>query len=478
MNEVIKEIDSSAVCIYAAGGSGMFEVDSEKADRCIKTIERLYLEKTLTSSITGVAISKNDDVNFSDLFKKLSCRLRMAKDAKLLNYSLVTHPFLRTCDSCGEEYARYRVEEGKLICKSCKNKRDKDQQIKRNIEEKIKIILSKQEQSLKTSELWERLLFDLFQSQRYDIKDRNRPEDFEKLAKLSLPSGYIGLLYADGNGMGTKLQELRSEDEANKFSNIVDQGIYRSTLEAITKNLQPHPENDFFPFDILLLGGDDLVMVTVAHKAIETATTIVDSFRKYTSSRWKEPLNLSLGVAIAHAKFPFGNLLNMAENLLKFAKKEGVKREQQHSDPDNKHGLINFQVVSASNSLNFSEDYKKVFVYEEEKPPRKSVKYIRTLRPYDSQTMEILLEKIRAMKSFPKNKIQALREAVFLDYGNSLLQGLAIHSRLKNDQKELIKEVLSKFSSSNTIDPILWFEKNGDFYTPFLDIAELYDFIQ
>ncbi len=476
MYEVIKNIDSSADCVYANGGSGMFEVDEAKVAKCINAVKKLYSDWTITGTITGSAKLLDSTIPFGEIFKILNYRLRMAKDARYVRMNPVTHPFLRTCDSCGNAYVIYQ-DRDELICSACKKKRDKDQEIKK----KIRAILSGQPVA-EACEIWDRLLPELMKNEAYDTEDKERPDEFDRIGKLSSPSGYMGLIYADGDSMGDKLDKLTSEEEVRFFSETVDNAIFQAVLTAIQKHLHPKKNDKYFPFDILMLGGDDLVMVTTADKAIETAMTISDTFeditRDYAMENFGKPLTVSVGVAIAHAKFPFGSLLNIAEDLLKFAKKMKNKPTPGISPGNRDKGLINFQVVNASNSLNFSEDYKKA-LNREENVITEIRKFVRTLRPYDTQTLGNFIEKIRNLKqnSFPRNKLQALREAVFLDYGNSILTGLAVYSRLKKEQRQAMTDILELFSDAEDQNKLVWFKKEEAYHTPFLDVAELYGFI-
>src|SRR5437899_3423520 len=114
-----------------------------------------------------------------------------------------------------------------------------------------------------------------------------------------------------------------------------------------------------FPFDILLLGGDDLVMVTPASVAIPVAQAIAKSFyreankeRDAASGDAKtggdvEPHSLSLGVVLAPIKYPFNLLLELAQDTLKFAKKAGsaVAADQQSAYGKTR---LNFMVVTGS----------------------------------------------------------------------------------------------------------------------------------
>ncbi|MCP4350919.1 MAG: type III-B CRISPR-associated protein Cas10/Cmr2 [Desulfobacterales bacterium] len=479
MERIIKRVDSSAKSVYANGGSGMFEIDESKAADCINAVERLYSTRTVTGSVSGVAKVKNGK-KFRDIFKMINYELRMVKDAKNVTIKPVTHPFLRTCDSCGNEYAMCRGNDDEVICTSCKNKRKKDKEIKNNIENILsgRRVIPVEERF----EIWDRLLPKLMKDKPYT--DKERPGEFKHIGELSSPRDYMGLIYADGDNMGDKLEELDFKEDAELFSDTVDKAIFQAVLKGIKKHLQPKTGDKYFPFDILLLGGDDLVMVTTADKAIETAMTIINAFDRitkcYAMKRFGKPLTLSAGVAIAHAKFPFGNLLNMSEDLLKFAKKMRNKNIPGVSEENRNKGLINFQVVNASSSLSFSEDYKKLFKYEEDSLP-KNRKFVRTLRPYDTHTLKNLRTEIQKLKqnSFPRNKIQALREAAFLDYNNSILDGLSVFSRLKTDQRQALTDILG-FVRGTGNDPgemIVWSEKEDVYYTPFLDVAELYNFI-
>ena len=77
-----------------------------------------------------------------------------------------------------------------------------------------------------------------------------------------------------------------------------------------------------FPFDILLLGGDDMVMVTDAAKAMDVAYTIAKEFYQYTEASTiidvsKVACTLSIGVVLAPIKYPFSLLLDMADDALR-----------------------------------------------------------------------------------------------------------------------------------------------------------------
>ncbi len=440
--------------IYANGGSGLFTVPDTSAEALMQAVEREYHLKTRTGSITSAAIELPDDFTNQDAvqcyLQTLAYRLRLKKDKNILKQLLLTHPFLRTCDSCGEQYASQSITnpEAELLCGSCKNKRDK-------VEHK----------------LWHRLLHDL-KAKGYEMTGKNRPEDFNDLGEMSEPKNYMGLIYADGDSMGKELESLDNLAKVKQFSKVVDDAIYRAVQEAICEYLSPDPNDEHFPFDILMLGGDDLVMVTTAHKAIEVSMKIAERFNKLTKAGLDKSLTLSVGVAIAHTTFPFSSLLTLAEGALKFAKKEAAKRKW-HGQETAQEGLINFIAVSNSNSLNFDDYYRETLINEDQN-------LYRTIRPYSLKDLRYIVKKIRDLKdeNFPRGKLKGLQDAIFQSRNQSFLEGLTFLKSTKDEeQPRMFIDFLEHFATNQPPYLFPWFRDGDGCSTPFLDLIELYDFI-
>ena len=461
--------------IYANGGSGMFTVPETSAAAFIQTIEKEYRLQTLTGSITSAVTELRDGFTNQDdvqpYLQRLAYRLRLKKDENTLNQPLLTHPFLRTCDSCGEQYAGQSVTtpEPELLCRSCKNKRDKTDQIQKEIE----AVISGKAKEYLGYKLWHRLLHELAVAPiSYPMTEKKRPEDFGDLGEMSEPKNYMGLIYADGDSMGKAIEQLGNLDEVKKFSKVVDDAIYQAVHEAILAYLPAG--NKYFPFDILMLGGDDLVMVTTAHKALEVSMKITERFSELTEACLGKRLTLSVGVAIVHTKFPFSSLLSLAEQALKFAKKEAVKRKRRGQGTTTE-GLINFIVVNNSNSLSFDDYYSDTLSDEDRNQNR-----YRTLRPYSLTDLRHIVETIRFLKreSFPRGKLKELQEAVFQSRNQSILEGLRFVSSTKDkNQRKTFNDFLKYFATNQQYLPFPWFKDGDDYYTPFLDLIELYDFI-
>ena len=468
---VEKSQNFNAEKIYANGGSGMFIVPDTSTEALIQAVEREYYLKTHTGSITSAVIDLPDDFTNQDdvkpYLRSLSYRLRLKKDGKSLSRPLVTHPFLRTCDSCGEQYASQSVTEpAELLCGSCKNKRDKNNEIRSD----IKVVIRGKTKEDVEHKLWHRLIRDL-KEEGYEVTGRNRPEDFNDLGQMSNPTNYMGLIYADGDSMGKVLESLDNLEEVKQFSEVVDSAIYRAVRETICEYLSPRSK--YFPFDVLMLGGDDLVMVTTANKAIEVSMKITEKFSDLTKEGLGKPLTLSAGVVIAHTTFPFSSLLNLAEGALKFAKMEAVKRKRRGQEIA-KEGLINFLAVSNSNSLAFDDYYQQTL-------SDKDQGLYRTFRPYSLKNLRYIIETIRYLKreNFPRGKLKGLQDAIFQSRNQSLLEGLAF---LRHTQGEKVKKKFmdfpTYFTTNQQTSGFPWFTEGDEYYTPFLDLIELYDFIE
>src|SRR5690606_2047830 len=72
----------------------------------------------------------------------------------------------------------------------------------------------------------------------------------------------IGLVYADGNAMGKIIKSFANPDEYSRFARIVDSSI-KEACHLVLKELFPDPKKKI-KADILMLGGDDIIVVLSA----------------------------------------------------------------------------------------------------------------------------------------------------------------------------------------------------------------------
>jgi hypothetical protein len=254
-----------------------------------------------------------------------------------------------------------------------------------------------------------------------------------------------------------------------------------------------------FPFDLLLVGGDDILIVTPADVALDVALTLAKTFREVTVEGDPEQKGhtLSVGVVLAPIKYPFGLLHDLAEEALKFAKREGARRmEGTAQKRASAYGdtFINFLVVTGSTSQSFEKVYSSLH----EKHGRVSgraqeVAFYATLRPYTVEELDDLLRLIRdgKEKGLGRTKLHQMREAVLqMNLASSVRDGLALLRNWQPKQREFVLKQIYTLSKRyqkqdenrpETLFPRVtfpWFADGPDAYrTSLLDFVELYDFV-
>ena len=172
------------------------------------------------------------------------------------------------------------------------------------------------------------------------LDDNHRiPKDLSDLAGAD---GYIAVIHADGNGMGVrrKLYAGSSESEEGedlekfirreatneKFFHAMRVAVRRAVVDALNSTFTPEVlENSYkLPYQLLMLGGDDLLLVTRPEHAfpfvIEYAKALKAHQIPYEGEGTK-PISIGAGIAIASHKLPFHRLYELAEQLAGSAKK-------------------------------------------------------------------------------------------------------------------------------------------------------------
>jgi len=504
--------------IFTNGGAGLFLVDKEGAEDFGHFVQNAYLDETkgrasityvvqrLPAKIENLSIEEIKKEDLGDTLELLRYRLHNAKNNPSELIAITSHPFMHPCDSCGTAYAEKEItqppDEAGLYCMSCMEKRKEDGKVKNHILDKIsRIARSEQSSSIY---LWDRILEQL-KGLGYALPEGTQPpNDFNEFRLFTEAKEYIGLIYADGNNMGAKQDDLKKLVDVEDFAKEVDDAVHRAMCQAIKDHLpvveRPSGKQDetirFFPFDILMIGGDDIMLVTDAAKAMDVALTIAREFRGLTNNKY----TLSVGVILAPIKYPFGLLLDMAETTLKFAKKAGAdarikaKREGVKEFDDTR---INFLTVAGSSRNNFNAVYNSVY---HAKDKDKNTEFFASLRPYDPDKLAFLLDVIRQghIMNLGRTKLHQVREAILKkNLTTSVTEGLMVLRNWREKQRNYVtKQVYSmagqyQLARSNTQDPgslfprvtFPWFAdgetKDGlsVYRTSLLDFVELYDFV-
>jgi hypothetical protein len=510
----IAEEDFEATTIYAYGGSALFVVDYVKAEALGKAVQKLYYEETgggasITYAIQVVpdygaqnimtAKKLNGNISMADVRKLLHLRLRLAKDNLQMKMSpedsaqqddvlariaLPSHALLCTCESCGVAYAQdlWRDsddpdDEGRY-CRVCIGKREEDREVKKRLRNARKT-------SLLAKTLWGHILESLGDSYLPPTSPvPQRPKDFNVFREFTHGKEYLGLIYADANSMGRAFDNLETLQEVQDLAERIDSAVFAAMGNAIGRHLPV--QGDTFPFDILLVGGDDIVIVTPADKAIQVAHTLAEEFHRFAGE-----YTLSIGVVLAPVKYPFSLQHSLVEETLKAAKVSGAKQSRPTSSHDRQElSRVNFVVVTGNTSLNYEKQYEEL---HRKSTAHNTNAFYATLRPYALSDLTWLLEQLKKgnEKRLGRTKLHQLREAILkLNQTTTILESLALLRNWKKEEREFVKQMAQTFDTRltprqqqmGTIFPwSLDGKESSDgltiYRTPLLDFIELYDFV-
>ena len=164
------------------------------------------------------------------------------------------------------------------------------------------------------------------------------PDDLKELAGSN---GYIAVIHADGNGMGVRRECFAGNNEttAARLDAFIEQearnevffhamrvAVRASVIEALRQTFTPEVLQSSYelPYQLLMLGGDDLLLVTRPEHAfpfiIHYAEALQNKPVPYKDGQTR-PISIGAGIAIAHHKLPFYRLYDLAEQLAASAKK-------------------------------------------------------------------------------------------------------------------------------------------------------------
>jgi CRISPR-associated protein Cmr2 len=116
-------------------------------------------------------------------------------------------------------------------------------------------------------------------------------------------NGFIAHIYADGNNMGQYIRDqIRTPQDYREFSNNIFEATEQSVYAALAGHLTPHyyiPDAQSnrkkepvwtHPFEIITIGGDDVLLIVPANKALAIAKTIGEKFEEILVNKSRYPL--------------------------------------------------------------------------------------------------------------------------------------------------------------------------------------------
>ena len=456
-------------CIFAGGGSALFVFyKKNKAHDFVAEIERTYIEKTKKATIASAIVEIPQSQEENNFIKALNQAEKCLKRKKANNNPstnlVYLEPYFEPCHHCGNYPIIKHIElndNDLLLCEVCFTKRS--------------YALKVENENLRPRKYF----IDYFSKLNQGLKF---PNTLEELGEMDRSNGYIAYIYADGNAFGNFIQKhLDSEEKLTAFSEILKSAINTT----IAKSIEPFIQNNKFPFIPVLIGGDDLILITPGSRALSIANNFLIQFQQFLQNGLRDKnldidatqLSMSMGVTISHSKYPLLSFHDMSKSLLQNAKSLYqdiyIKSGKQIS-------TVDFKVISSSTSKSLDQiidgEYKL------------SKDHWATCRPYPCFEVEgfsrptftnlLNVAATLSSKHFPKNKLMRWKDIVYTKESINALELISFGASLKMEEK-ILMETSTKSLGLATYKN-LFFQENfltTDYFTPLIDLVEIFNFV-
>ncbi|RMF71107.1 MAG: hypothetical protein D6738_14670 [Acidobacteria bacterium] len=447
-----------AETVFAAGGSAVHVVDADRetieaAGRSLRAEVRrrtgdgldLFWGVGALEGATGFRGALA--AAFRDLHRRRGAPPAARADAE--------PPFVRRCVSCGAEPAELGCSEPardgggfEWLGPACRARRD--------------AAAAGRQHGVSA---WARALG----ADRDDAEER-RARDFHEIGEAAgRRSGYIGVLYADGDGMGRRLQRIESAAAYGSFAGALDEAIAAAVRGALRATMPEFDEGERIPADVLVLGGDDVVAVVPADRAIRFGLELMRGFEQ--EARGREPLarsgddppSVSVGIAIARQDQPFREVVGICEELLRSAKRRAGAG----------HGGIDVADISQTRLRPIDQVREELSVKNAPEPYRLGTS------PWTADELARLQGLFGALeREFGTTRLRRLLSFVRLGPRAAAFEIARLVGRLDGSQACRVLDALDELGIGRTADLLGW-SRTGEeggvaWQTPLADLEQLW----
>ncbi|MBP6472073.1 MAG: hypothetical protein KA773_16615 [Chloroflexi bacterium] len=484
-------IDKSPGClIYCGGGSLLALVPSDLAATLVTEIEALYPRRTDEATITAVAqpitiaqargllapmpqpagLAAKDQQRFAAHAQQTAVQRLMGQQAMALRYrkqakAILPHteadPYARQCQSCGRRPAASAQagivgEPARYLCQVCGEN-------------------GRHGRAHKST--WNEQFVRWCQKQHAISLEAPKADDLHVIGESS--KGYIGYIYADGNRIGKRLEQAATLTEYSQLSANLGQATETAVYAALFKNLYQPKDNKTLPFEIITIGGDDVLLIVPAYAALPVARDICADFGAAMTPLALNGLSpsMSAGVVIAQDSNPIYFIHDLARQLLKSAKKG--RRDQSGA-------ALDFMVLKSQSTLATRLEDVRKSPYLSIDNDLAQERCLLTARPYALADLDKLLHHAAALKdvNLAPGQLHQMRR----EFQNGRFPGLFYYlyqrTRLSREQAHVLNQIEADWGMVEPAGAPPWIALSGtaadgrrEFVTPWLDMLDLREFI-
>lgn len=279
-------------------------------------------------------------------------------------------------------------------------------------------------------------------------------ESVQELKEL-VGNGYLSLIHADGNGVGSGLGNEKPDSERAAF-------FHRNRVllrRAVKKAIDAHcPDTGRAPLIPLMLGGDDLLLVSRAEIGLPFIVTLCEELDAIQKDSNDFKLTLGVGVVIAKHTIPIHRLHEVAEQLASSAK----RRFRGLEDCERKRSVVDWAVYSTAWVDDPEEVRRRDWVRGSGGDRR-----VLSQRPVDVlgrglDSLQGLVSGAERLKHAPRSQLRYLVDQ--LPHGRALTD-LAF--------AELPQAAKGPLTTAGVTEPWRRAANDGPWLTPLLDLVEI-----
>ncbi len=349
----------------------------------------------------------------------------------------------RPCGSCGTRPAETDSEisdDGTLLCSVCARKATHGRRVRGGQEEGS--VLARFAAHLEAdapSTSADAMSTDTLSA---DVLADCVPADLNAVAEAG--NGSVALIQADGNSLGKTIQQIQTRDQYEALSGGLAEAVQTAVFDTLAEH-GPRPpkggEAGTLPWEIIFLGGDDVLLATADDIALEVAQALTRRIERRTGDLFgqapldalsRSRLTMGTGVVVADPHVPMAVLRRLAHSLERSAKDRTYHLVEAE---DREVSTLDFHRVTGSGSASLSHIRDHAL-----RPRHTATGYEASLtqRPFTIDELKTVVDVAKQWRAgqVPGNKLQALRESLFASPAQAMRQWTHVVARAPKGRRD------------------------------------------
>ena len=156
-------------------------------------------------------------------------------------------------------------------------------------------------------------------TRKTELSELKLADDFDDLTG----EDYLAVIHADGNGVGLEASGKKSDAEKAQFFHGIRVLLRTALKHAMDQAAKGTNANQTCPLTVLMLGGDDVLVVCRASLALPFVRDLCKKLEEIQAGLPTDAFRLTLGVGVVFSRpsVPFHRLHEVAEKLASSAKR-------------------------------------------------------------------------------------------------------------------------------------------------------------